>query len=214
MARAYGVNAALHVFAASIVTMHDVFVVQLAHAPPQVVNAPVVDTDRVTTVPSTKSLAHVPAPSTQLMVPGADMTVPVPVLVTVSANSGAKVGVTVVFAFSVTLQIAPFTVVQPLQPVNAKPAAGLAVTDVDAPVKNFSEQSPGQVMPVPVTVPFVGVVTVSVLAGSNVALIVSGPFIVTVHVVVVLPVHGPPSQPVNNEVPFAAAVRMTVVFAL
>ena len=55
------------------------------------------------------------------------MTVPLPVpaLVTVSADDGMKVAVTVVAPLIVTVQ-APVPVQPPLQPVNVEPVAGVA----------------------------------------------------------------------------------------
>src|SRR5512139_3039467 len=136
---------------------------------------------------------------------GFEVTVPVPEMVTDSCRPNAAV--TVVLVASVMLQVSAFVDVQPVQPTNTKPAAAAAVTDVAVPALNVCVQSPGQVMPVPVTVPATpGSVTVNVAAGSKFALIVIGPFIVTLHVVVVLPVHGPPSQPVKIDPAVAVAV--------
>lgn len=50
--------------------------------------------------------------------------------------------------------------------------------------------------------------TVNVTEGTNVAVTVTFEFIATVHVPV--PVHAPPLQPVNTELPCGAAVRDTL----
>ena len=44
-----------------------------------------------------------------------------------TVSFGLKVAVTVLAAAMLTVQVAPLTVVQPLQPANCQPAAGAAV---------------------------------------------------------------------------------------
>ena len=55
------------------------------------------------------------------------MPVPVPAGVTARMNSCAKFAVMDVFALIVTVQVPVPVHAEPLQPVNAKPAAGVAV---------------------------------------------------------------------------------------
>jgi hypothetical protein len=71
----------------------------------------------------------------QLIPPTLLVTVPVPVPagVTVRANVGTNVAVTVVLAFSVTAQVPVPEHPPPLHPVNAEPAAGVAVNVTTVP---------------------------------------------------------------------------------
>lgn len=109
---------------------------------------------RVTLWPAVKEAEQV-AP--QLMPDGLLVTVPLPVLVTVSTYVGCddkpNVAVTLLAASIVTLQVPVPLQPPPLQPVNVLPEPGLAVKVTPAPAVKDSEQSVGQLMPVPVTVP-------------------------------------------------------------
>jgi hypothetical protein len=121
------VNVAVTFFAASIVTT------QLPvpeHAPLQPANVlPLLDAVSVTTVPDTKLAEHTPG---QLIEPGDELTVPVPVpaVPTVSSNDGGaivKVAVTVRAALIVTTQL-PVPEHAPLHPVKLLPALGVAAS--------------------------------------------------------------------------------------
>jgi hypothetical protein len=78
-----------------------------------------------------------------------------------------KVAVTVVAAFTVTAQVV-VPVHAPLQPVKTEPAAALAVNVIGVPTTTVSVQSaphespPGELVTVPLPVPFFVIVTVAV----------------------------------------------------
>ncbi len=100
---------------------------------------------------------------------GALVTVPEPVLLTVSVKVGtAKVAVTVVAALSVTVQVPVPEQPPPLQPLNVDPAAGAAVKVTAVPLANAAEQvapheiPAGALVTVPVPAPLGLTVSVKV----------------------------------------------------
>src|SRR5437773_1872766 len=102
---------------------------------------------RVTTVPPVNGAAHV-AP--QAMPAGEPVMVPVPVpdLLTVSMKDCcAKVAVTEVAAFSVTMQVPVPEQPPPLQPVKVELASGVAVRVTAVPPANGAEQAATQATP-------------------------------------------------------------------
>jgi hypothetical protein len=206
------VNVAVTAAAAFIVTVHGPVPVQ---APLQPVKAePALGVAvRVTTVPLTKSAAHV-AP--QLIPAGLLVTVPVPVpaRLTVSANvCGVNVAVTAVAAVRVTTQLPVPLQPPPLQPVNADPALGVAVSVTTVPLTKSAAQVAPQSMPVGLLVtaplPPPPWVTVSVTVGVKVAATVVFADIVTVHTPV--PLQPPPLHPAKVEPAAGVAVSVTTV---
>ena len=199
-------NVAVTFLTALIVTTHAPLPVQ---SPDQLMNVPP-DGVSVTIVRSLKSAAHVP--ELQLMPAGDDVTVPVPAIVTLSVRVGTKFAATVVDALSVTVQSAVPEQPPPVQPVNAEPASAAAWSTTIESVSKSAAHVPPQLMPagVDVTVPepVPVFVIVSVLRSTNVAVIVTGPFIVGVHVPV--PEQPPPLQPAKRDPLEAVAVSVGV----
>jgi hypothetical protein len=103
--------------------------------------------------------------------------------------------------------------VPPLQPVNTKPEAGVAVSVIEVPELKFEEQvAPAQLSPAGllVTVPEPATVTLTPKAAvSKFAFTNCTEFIVTWQVPV--PEHPPPLQPVKVEPAAAPAFRVTEV---
>src|SRR2546425_8145241 len=163
-------------------------------------------------VPLAKLAVHV-AP--QVMPDGALVTVPepVPAAVTVSANVGAKVAVTVVAAESVIVHVPVPEQPPPLQPVKAEPAAGLALRVTTVPLAKLAEQVAPHVIPagllVTVPAPVPALETVSANVGAKVAVTVVAAESVTTHVPV--PLQPPPLQPVKVEPAAGVALKVTTV---
>src|SRR5439155_25284011 len=125
-----------------------------------------------------------------------------------------KVAVTVVAPETVTTHVPVPEHPPPLQPVKVEPAAGVAVSVTAVPLVKLAEQVTPQVIPagvlVTVPIPVPALVTVRAKVGrSNVALIVVGADIVTVHEPV--PEQPPPLQPVKVEPAAGVAVSVTAV---
>ena len=100
---------------------------------------------RVTLVPNGNAAAQV-AP--QLMPAGEDTTVPdVAVLLTVKVGVVVKLAVTLVAADIVTVQVSEVPLHPPLQPANAEPLAGTAVSVTLDPADNSALQVDGQPIP-------------------------------------------------------------------
>ena len=122
-----------------------------------------------------------------------------------------KVAVTVVSAFTVTVQVPVPLQPPPLQPANTEPPAGVAVKVTEVPeLKDFEQVAPqstpeGLLVTVPLPVP--PLETVRVKNAVKVAVTVVSAFIVTVQVPV--PLQPPPLQPVNVEPLAALAVKVT-----
>jgi len=121
---------------------------------------------KITVVPPAYAAMHV-AP--QEMPAGLLVTVPIPepVLFTVSVKAWrAKVAVTVVAAFRVTVQVPVPEQPPPLQPEKVEPAAGAAVKVTAVPLANAAEHVAPQAMPagllVTVPAPAPALLTVSV----------------------------------------------------
>ena len=159
-------NAAVTDVAALIVTVQLLAVP--VQAPLQPVNAePTAGAAvRVTAVPDVNEVEHVVP---QLMPAGALVIVPLPVpaLLTVSANEDGSANVAVTFraAFIVTVQVLAVPVQPPLQPVKVDPAAGAALSVTTVPDVNEVEQVVPQLMPagalVTVPLPAPALLTVS-----------------------------------------------------
>src|SRR5437773_5218896 len=169
---------------------------------------------RVTTVPLGNGAAHV-AP--QAMPAGEPVMVPVPVpdLLTVSMKDCcAKVAVTEVAAFTVTMQVPVPEQPPPLQPVKVELASGVAVKVTAVPLANGAEHVAPQAIPAGllVTVPAPAPALVSVRVKdctANVAVTEVAAFIVTMQVPV--PEQPPPLQPVKVELASGVAVKVTAV---
>jgi hypothetical protein len=171
---------------------------------------------KVTAVPLLKPAVQV-AP--QLMPAGVLVIVPLPVpaLCTVSCTGVAitpKVAVTLVFDVRSTVQV-EMPLHPPDQPVNVEVAFGAAVRITDVPLLKFAVQVAPQLIPagllviVPLPVPALSTVSCTGVATTpKVAVTLVFPIRSIVQVDV--PLH-PPDQPVNVEVAFGAAVRITDV---
>ena len=126
--------------------------------------------------------------------------------------SWTKVGVTVVFAEMVTLQVTPLHP-PPDHPAKVEPAAAVAVKVIGVPVWKLAVQVAPQLMPdgllVTVPEPLPAGVTDSMKLGITVkvAVTVVLPVIVTVHSAV--PLHPSPLHPVKVEPEAALAVNVT-----
>jgi hypothetical protein len=154
------VNVAVTVVSASRATVH--VLVPLHPPPDQPVNAELAEgaAVSVTLAPCANAAAHV-AP--QLMPAGAEVTVPLPepagATVNVAWGPASKVAVTVVFALSVSVQLAVPLHPPPDQPANTEPDAGAAESVTLDPVLNEAAHVEPQLMPagdevtVPVPVP-------------------------------------------------------------
>ena len=176
---------------------------------------------RVRLVPLVKFAVHVLG---QVIPDGLLVTVPVPVpdSLTVTANVGLlNVAVTVVFAVSVTLHVAPVPLhPPPLQPANVDPVPGISDTFTTAPFGKLAEHVPVTTPVVslqvnvdddvnvtdPVPVPASIIVSVG-LVMLNVAVTDCAALIVTTHCPV--PEHPAPLQPANVEPEFCVAVSVT-----
>ena len=103
----------------------------------------------------------------------------------------------------------------PDQPVKLEPDAGAAVSVTFVPAATLAEHVPGQLMPLPVTLPdpLPARATVRVTGGggivANVAVTDLAALILTVHLPVAL--QPPPDQPLNVEPDFGTAVNVTFV---
>jgi hypothetical protein len=169
---------------------------------------------RVTAVPTVNEAEQV-APHE--MPAGALVTVPlpVPVLVTLRAKDcWTNPAVTVVAAFSVTVQVPVPEQPPPVQPVKVEPAAGVAVKVTAVPLANAAAHVMPQEIPagalVTVPAPAPALLTVSVKVGSaKVAVTVVAAFKVMAHVPV--PEQPPPLQPVKVEPAAGVAVRVMAV---
>jgi len=169
---------------------------------------------KVTAVPLVNGVEHVVP---QLIPAGAVVTMPVPApaLVTVSAKDwSAKVAVTEVAAFTVTVQVAVPEQPPPLQPVKVEAAAGTAVKVTAVPLENGAEHVVPQERPagalVTVPVPAPAVVTVSAKVWiAKVAVTEVAALIVMVQVPV--PEQPPPLQPLKVEPAAGVAVKVTAV---
>jgi hypothetical protein len=173
----------------------------------------------VTRVPLANGWLH-PLEPEQLIPAGLEVTVPLPATVTCSESfctAGAKVAPTVsVGALIVTVQVVAVPEQAPLQPENASPVAGAAVSVTRVPLANvwLHPLEPEQLIPagLEVTVPLPATVTCSesfCTAAAKLAPTVWAAFIVTVHVVAV-PEHAPLHPENANPVP-GTAVSVTLV---
>jgi len=159
-------NAAVTDVAALIVTVQLLAVPVQAPLQPVNVEPTAGAAVRVTAVPDVNEVEHVVP---QLMPAGALVIVPLPVpaLLTVSANEDGSANVAVTFraAFIVTVQVLAVPVQPPLQPVKVDPAAGAALSVTTVPDVNEVEQVVPQLMPagalVTVPLPAPALLTVS-----------------------------------------------------
>src|SRR5213594_3425273 len=149
-----GTKVAVTVVSALSVTVHGPVPAQPPPLQPVNVEPPAGAAVRVTAVPVVKVAAQVVP---QAMPAGTLVTVPLPAPlgITVSVWIGMKVTVTAVAPLSVTVHGPVPEQPPPLQPVKAKPAAGVAVSVTAVPLANEAEQIAPQEMPagVLVTVP-------------------------------------------------------------
>src|SRR5437867_2262938 len=150
----------------------------------------------------------------ELPCPTLSRSVPRNARLSVGADVGAKVAVTVVAAESVTTHVPVPEQPPPLQPVKVEPAAGAAVSVTAVPLVKLAAQVAPQLVPagglgtVPRPVP--AVVTVSVKVWSvKVAVTVVAAESVTVQAPV--PEQPPPLQPVKVEPAAGVAVNVTAV---
>ena len=126
-----------------------------------------------TWVPLRKSAVHVPPlPVVQLIPTGDELTVPLPVIDTPSVKSCWKVAVTDRAAVMLSTQL-PVPEQFPLQPTNAHPPAGAAVSVTDAPLAKSAAQVPA--FAVVQSIPAGTEVTVPVPAMDTVSWEVLGP---------------------------------------
>jgi hypothetical protein len=162
---------------------------------------------RVTPVPYENVVEQVPG---QEMPAGELVTVPPPVILTVSGSVEANVAVTLLAAFIVSVQ-PPVPEQAPDQPEKPYPLEGAAVRVTPVPYENAAEQVPGQEMPegelVTVPLPLTPTVSVSGIA-VKVALTVVGLYKLTSQAPV--PEHEP-DQPEKVYPVEGEAVRLTVV---
>lgn len=129
----------------------------------------------------------------------------------------AKLAVTVVSEFSVTVQLPVPVQPPPDQPANVEPASAVAVSVTCAPAVNVFEQVEPQLMPagplVTLPEPVPDSLTLSVCVSAGIALKVAvmawSALIVTVHVPV--PEQPPPDQPAKLDPDVGVAVRWTTV---
>ena len=153
-----GTKVAVTVVSAPSVTVHGPVPAQPPPLQPVNVEPPAGAAVRVTAVPVVKVAAQVVP---QEMPAGALVTVPLPAPlgITVSVWIGMKVAVTVVAPLSVTVHGLVPEQPPPLQPVKAKPAAGVAVSATAVPLANKAEHVAPQAIPAGT------LVTVPLLAG-------------------------------------------------
>lgn len=148
----------------------------------------------------------------QAMPAGVELTVPVPLLLTVSVCFGAKTAFTVFAALSVTEQVRAAPVQAPVQPMKAELEAGVAVRVTTALPANWAEQVDPQAMPAgdDTTVPEPDRVTVSVTrAGVKTAVVDFAADIATVQVRA-KPAQAP-VQPEKTLLAAGVAVSVTLV---
>lgn len=128
-----------------------------------------------------------------------------------SVNVRENLAVTVVLAFSVTVQVPVPVQPPPLHPAKVTPAAATAVKVAEVPLLRVSVQSVPQLIPVPVIVPSPdpALATVSVKVWLKVAVTVVLAVKFTVQVPV--PLQPPPLQPANTDPLAALAVKVTEV---
>jgi hypothetical protein len=178
-----GLNVAVTLFAASMVTTQVSELPEHAPLQPPNVNPELAVAVSVTGVPATKLAEHRPG---QSIGPGDDDTAPPPApdvptestKVMGPTGPGANVAVTPRAALIVTTQL-PVPVHAPLQPVKVLAASGAALSVTTVPAARLLVQVPGQSMPptsdatAPTPVPVVATVSVKlpggVTGGSNVA---------------------------------------------
>ena len=150
----------------------------------------------------------------QLMFPSPLVTVPAPapVVLTVSANCGEKVAVTLAAEVPTVRLHVPVPVQAPVQPAKTNPAAGEAVRLTAVPVAREALQDVlGQLIPPTslVTVPelegVIETLTESVMKSALTAK--AEPILAIVHVVPLGA--GQPVHPLNTEPAWAVAVRVT-----
>ena len=148
----------------------------------------------------------------QLMVPGFDVTVPVPPDIRmVRVRTASNVAVQPTAADIVTVPLAQSA--SPVQPAKVDVASGVAVSVTDVPTEYGSLQSPGHVIPagleVTVPDPVPAIVTASVFGGmrSNVAVQLRAALIVTLPSVQ----SASPLHPAKVEPDAGAGISVTVV---
>lgn len=203
-------NAAPTLLAESIVTTHEPVPVHAPLQPPKRDPAEAAGVS-VTDVPERNEALQT---GSQLIPDGLLVTVPVPVppLVTDSANIGVKVAVTDRGAVMLIVQVLPVDDVHPDQLVNAEPADGEAVRVTEVLVSKAALHVVPQSMPAgeldtpPLPAP--ALFTVSTTCGTNVAVTVRAADMVTVHVPVP---EQSPLQPEKRDPLPGAAVMVTTV---
>src|SRR2546426_805216 len=140
---------------------------------------------------------------------------PAPALETVSVKVGrVKVAVTVVAAFSVTVQAPLLEQPPPVQPVKVEPAAGVAVSVTAVPAVKLAEQVAPQVIPAgePGTVPLPVPAGVTVrVKGWRVKVAVTVAAAESVTVQARVREQPPPLQPLKIEPAARVAVSVTAV---
>lgn len=147
----------------------------------------------------------------QLMFPSLLVTepVPVPVVLMDKANCGENVADTATAAVPIVKLHVPVPVQAPVHPANTKPADGVAVSVTAALVATFALQVPGQLMPLPATVPVPVTVTFTGKElGMKSALTDWAEFIVTEQAPVP---EQAPLQPLKTDPPVAVGVSDTEV---
>ena len=150
----------------------------------------------------------------ELPCPTLSRSVPRNARLSVGADVGAKVAVTVVAAESVIVHVPVPEQPPPLQPVKVEPATGVAVNVTAVPLAKLAEQVAPQLIPtgalVTVPLPVPALLTVSVNVWSvNVVVTVVAAESVTVQAPV--PEQPPPLQPVKVEPAAAVAVNVIAV---
>jgi hypothetical protein len=213
-----GVNVAVTLFAASIVTTHAPVPL---HAPlhPENVSLPLGVAVSVTSVPGVKLDAHVVG---QLIPAGFDATVPVPApaVATLSANTGTrelKLAVTLRAALIVTVQVSEMPLHAPLHPPKVLPPLGAALSVTTVPSSYVAAHDvAGHTMPAGLDVtppePEPAVDTLSwCVMRTNVAVTLLAVLISTVQLPV--PEHAP-DHPANVLPALGAAVSDTTAPAL
>jgi len=186
------------------------------HAPLQPAKSelPAAEAVKVTMVPLVNEVEQV-AP--QSMPAGELVTVPLPVpaLVTVSANDGSEnVAVTDRAALIATVQVDAVPVQLPVQPPKIEPPDDAAVSVTEVPLVYEAEHVEPQLIPagelVTVPLPLPDLVTVRANVGA-VKVAVTDVAVLTVTVQVPVPEQPPPLQPANVEPAAVAAVSVTGV---
>src|SRR5688500_2685485 len=144
---------------------------------------------------------------------GSAVTVPAPLVVTVSTNVRMNVADTVLAALIVTMQVPTPEQPEPLHPEKTEFSPGAAVRVTIVPTSKPSTQSEPQLMTLGelVTVPPPPPVRLTVRLNGlmKVAVTLMAPLTVTMQVPI--PGHAPPLQPENAEPTSAVAVRTSTV---